>query len=259
MVSMKSKSERLGGSYDNVANHYNAMKDSYSLNSTHDTSLISYERSSNGRDRMSFNSELDMFSGKDYSTHHKKCLSPCEASLALLSAIVGGGIVGVPYALIHTGIPVGLALNIVMALICFYSGYLLLMAKQMSPTYVESMYELGFLTMGKCSIYFISLVILISLFGCMMIYFIIFGDTTASIIKQLVFPYEENVFTTRTPYVLTLGFLMIPFVIQKRLSELKCVSMLLFTAIFTFIGLFILQLFRMGNIENHDEYYGQYY
>ena len=147
---------------------------------------------------------------------------------------------GVPYALIHTGIPLGIMLNISMALICFYSGYLLLLAKQMSPTYVESMYELGFLTMGKCSIYFISITILISLFGCMMIYFIIFGDISASLVEQLVYPNEQNVFTVRTPYVLTLGFLMIPFIIQKKLSELKCVSILLFSAIFTFIGLFIL-------------------
>ena len=34
---------------------------------------------------------------------------------------------------------------------------------------------------------------------------------------------------------------------------------MLFTAIFTFIGLFIFQLVRLGNIENHDENYRQYY
>ena len=61
------------------------------------------------------------------------------------------------------------------------------------------------------------------------------------------------------PYVISLGLLMVPFVIQKQLAELKCVSILLFTAIFTFIGLFIVQLFRLGNIENHDENYGEYY
>ena len=81
-------------------------------------------------------------------------------------------------------------LNLAMASICFYSGYLLLLAKKMSPTHVESMYELGFLTMGKCSIYFISITILISLFGCMMIYFIIFGDISASIVVQLLYPDE---------------------------------------------------------------------
>ena len=52
---------------------------------------------------------------------------------------------------------------------------------------------------------------------------------------------------------------MIPFIIQKKLAELKCVSIMLFTAIFTFIGLFIFQLVRLGNIENHDENYRQYY
>jgi amino acid permease len=119
----------------------------------------------------------------------------------------------VPYALIHTGIPAGIAVNIAMCGICFYSGYLYLLAKKMSPTKVDSLYELGFLTLGKCSIYLISITVLISLFGCMMIYFIIFGDISASIVRQQIYPNEENYFTTRMVYVVLLAVLMIPFVI----------------------------------------------
>jgi amino acid permease len=259
MVNMKDKS-KVQYSFPAAPAGYKPMRESPSLNTTRDTSVDFLERFSTGRASMSSISMSDVSLGlEDPETLRRTSLSPCEASLALLSAIVGGGIVAIPFAIIHTGIPIGVALNVGMALTCLYSGYLLLCAKQMSPTYVESFYELGFLTMGKWSIYFISITILISLFGCMMIYFIIFGDITASLVKQLVFPYDENVFTTRTIYVLTLGFLMIPFIIQKKLAELKCVSILLFTAIFTFIGLFIVQLFRLGNIENHDEQYGQYY
>ena len=114
-------------------------------------------------------------------TKKKKGLTPFEAGLALLSAIVGGGIVGIPYAMFHTGIPLGLLLNIGVSLAGLYTGSLYLKVKDLSPTYIESMYELGFVTMGVFSIYFISTVILISGFGCIMIYFIVFSNISASL------------------------------------------------------------------------------
>jgi len=106
-----------------------------------------------------------------------------EAGLAMLSAIVGGGIVGIPYAMIHTGIPLGVFLNLAVALMGLYTGHLFLRCKDLSPTYVESMYELGFVSMGKASIYFISVITNLSGVGCIMIYFIVFGDIAASLAK----------------------------------------------------------------------------
>ena len=81
----------------------------------------------------------------------------------------------------HTGIPLGLLLNIGVSLAGLYTGSLYLKVKDLSPTYIESMYELGFVTMGVFSIYFISTVILISGFGCIMIYFIVFSNISASL------------------------------------------------------------------------------
>ena len=111
----------------------------------------------------------------------KKGLTAFEAGLALLSAIVGGGIVGIPYAMFHTGIPLGLVLNIGVALAGWYTGSLYLTVKNLSPTYVESMYELGFVTMGVSSIYLLSFVVLISGGGCIMIYFIVFSNISVSL------------------------------------------------------------------------------
>ena len=94
-------------------------------------------------------------------------------------------------------------------------------------------------------------------FGVMMIYFIIFGDISASIAKAII--NDENFFTTRLCYVTVLSASMIPLVLQKKLAELKAVSIMLFAAIGLFVGLFIFQLLAIGNIENHDESYGKYY
>ena len=40
---------------------------------------------------------------------------------------------------------------------------------------------------------------------------------------------------------------------------MKFVSILLFLAIGLFISLFIVQIATIGNLQNHDKYYGQYY
>ena len=180
-----------------------------------------------------------------------------EASLALLSAIVGGGIVGVPFSLLHCGIPVGFVLNIIFSFLSYFSSFLYLKSKDMVPVHVESLYEIGFVSMGTASIYFISITMIIAGFGVMMIYFIIFGDISASIAKAII--NDENFFTTRLCYVTVLSASMIPLVLQKKLAELKAVSIMLFAAIGLFVGLFIFQLLAIGNIENHDESYGKYY
>ena len=174
----------------------------------------------------------------------------------MLSVIVGGGIVGIPFAMIHTGIPLGLLLNISVAAAGCYTGHLFLTCKDMSPTYVESMYELGFVTMGKVSIYIIATIILISGVGCTMIYFIVFGEISASLAESVAEPGTENILTKRVLYVLFLALAMLPLCLMKKLREMKIVSILLFIAIGLFILLFIVQLVTLGNKENIDESYG---
>jgi len=105
------------------------------------------------------------------------------ASLAILSTIVGGGIVGIPFGLYQTGIPVGIILNVLIALSVHYSCVLYLAGKDKMPVQVNSHYETGYLTMGRSSIYMICTINLIGGFGLNMIYFIVFGETTASIVK----------------------------------------------------------------------------
>ena len=91
-------------------------------------------------------------------------------------------------------------------------------------------------------------------FGVMMIYFIIFGDISGSIAAAIL--KDENFFTSRFFYVVILSTSMIPLVLKKKLHEMKLVAALLFVAIGLFLGLFIYQLMKIGNIENHDDTYG---
>jgi amino acid permease len=54
-------------------------------------------------------------------------------SLAVLSTIVGGGIVGIPFSLYHTGIPLGIFINVIVAVSTYFSCVLFLGAKDNVP------------------------------------------------------------------------------------------------------------------------------
>jgi amino acid permease len=54
------------------------------------------------------------------------------AVLAFISTIVGGGVVGIPYAFYYLGIPIAIVLNILIAFFTVYSCYLYLLAKDFS-------------------------------------------------------------------------------------------------------------------------------
>jgi len=52
---------------------------------------------------------------------------------------------------------------------------------------------------------------------------------------------------------------MTPLCLKKKLAEMKIVSMILFLSIALFILCFLTQLLTLGEIENHDATFGQYY
>ena len=66
----------------------------------------------------------------------KEGMTTFEAGLAVLSAIIGGGIVGIPYSMYHTGIPAGVFLNLFLGFVSCYAGSLYLHCKDLSESNV---------------------------------------------------------------------------------------------------------------------------
>jgi amino acid permease len=187
-------------------------------------------------------------------------MSVTDAMLSLISTIIGGGIVGLPYAFFYLGIPFGITLGIVLAFLTHRSCYMYLRAKDLIPGTQESLYEIGYMTVGPKSIYWISSIICVSSFGLMMIYMIVFGDICSSFISDWAYDGIDGYFwTSRPPYIIILSSALFPMIIKKELKELKIVSLILFTGISSFILIFLLQILFEGNTYNQDESYAEYY
>ena len=167
--------------------------------------------------------------------------------MTIISTIVGGGIVGLPYAFYYTGLALGISFILVMALQTVCSVELYLAAKDFLPGKPESLFEIGYIIFKRNSIFLICSIIILNSFGLMLVYFIVFGDTLSSVVMNL----NSNVtsddfFGKRMAYVIILSLSLCPLILKKELQELKIISVLLFVSIFTFITLTITQLIRGG-------------
>ena len=68
------------------------------------------------------------------------------------------------------------------------SSHMYLSVKDLVPDKPESLYELGYMILGRGSIFFLCSIFLINSFGLCMLYFIVFGDTFGSFIASFYYP-----------------------------------------------------------------------
>ena len=105
--------------------------------------------------------------------------------------------------------------------------------------YIRSLYELGFMILGRSSIFYISACISVASFGLMLIYLITFSDIMASMVSQIFYEGKKDMFMEkRTFYVLLIGVLLLPLAVKKELKELKAAAVILFVGITAFILIF---------------------
>ena len=144
---------------------------------------------------------------------------------------------GLPRAFFFLGIPLAVVLNFFCVLAMIYSVRLYLATKDACPDQPESLYEIGFLIIGRTAIFLLGFIYSIASLGLCMIYFITYGDTLGQLVASLVEGESLNSiwYTSRYFYILILAGLLSLVILKKELAELEWISVVLFICLFLFI------------------------
>lgn len=190
----------------------------------------------------------------------KEGLTLFSGILALISTVVGGGIVGVPYAFINLGIPTAIVLNILVVIATIYTVSLYLGIKDAVPGQPESLYEIGYMLIGRKSIFIIGGILFVNSLGACMIYFITFGDTMGQLVATFFdgASLDSEWYCSRYFYVLILAALLTVVVLKKELAELEWISIVLFASLGLFIIMNFIQLVfdkRFFGVSNQKDFW----
>lgn len=109
-----------------------------------------------------------------HTLHKSEGLGYFTASLALVSTMIGAGIVGVPYGYQKTGFGLGFIINIVLMVLTCFSCYLYLKCKDLTGG-LDSFSEIGYKLMGRPALFIVNVMIVLLCFGGLIAYYNIFG------------------------------------------------------------------------------------
>jgi hypothetical protein len=78
--------------------------------------------------------------------------------LAIISTIIGGGIVSIPYSFVSFGIPLAIVFNIVAVIMTTVSVHIYLWAKDAIPDKPQSLFEIGYFVIERKAIFMVSII-----------------------------------------------------------------------------------------------------
>jgi amino acid permease len=116
---------------------------------------------------------------------HRGELGTWGAVFAILSTLMGGGMVSIPWAFYSCGFPVAILLLMLSAAQVVVSCVLYLKARNICPDCPTSMFEIGFLILGRKSIFWIAFTILVTGFLMPIVYMNVFGDVMKGLVVNL--------------------------------------------------------------------------
>ena len=123
-----------------------------------------------------------MLLDNEYQADEDHALGTFGGITAVISTMVGGGIVGVPYAFYQFGIIPATVFMLIMGILTVNSSWLYMKAMMLVPGKPESIFEIGYILFKRNSIFAFSGVLFANSFGICMVYFIIFGSTLGSFV-----------------------------------------------------------------------------
>ena len=161
-------------------------------------------------------------------------LTRFQGALAILSTCVGAGIVGLPLSMYNLGIPISICLQFLVIWVTHTSSNLYLYVKDLVPDHPESLYEIGYMLMGRASIFVLASTFIVNSFGLCLIYFSVFGDTAGQLAASFTngeYGLDDIWYTSRWCYSVPLAVFLLFIVLKKELAELAWISYILFVSL----------------------------
>ena len=107
-----------------------------------------------------------------------------QAALAIVAAVVGGGLLGIPFAFYRFGLFLGITMLILITILAHFSSMMYMKIKDLTPRRYESIYEIAYLLIGRASIFILCTIMTFAISGfCVLLYFAL-----GEIISQLIIP-----------------------------------------------------------------------
>ena len=168
-------------------------------------------------------------------------LTNSGAVLGLVSTILGGGMVSIPFSLYSMGLYPGTAIILFAAIQTTGACVLLLKAREVCPNNPSSFFEIGYLVLGRASIFIICFFLYVNSFLLNAIYINVFSNVCVNVMKALFwYNCEDNWGTWKGTYAITIGILLVPTTLMKEIAELHLLSMCLFGSALLFIAINVL-------------------
>lgn len=191
-------------------------------------------------------------------------LTVFESALVLVATNIGGGILGLPFAFYHLGIPLSLILCFIMATLGHFSSMMYLKTKDLTPGKYESIYEIAYLLFGRPSLFVVLAILFSSVLGSAILYYIVIGETYSTLTTQLLvmpddpksiyqiqsemdkYPWWLQMTTNRRMGTLLAGGIHLVTIYKRQLKEMKVVSYMLLIIVSIFIVMVCSELFTDG-------------
>ena len=169
---------------------------------------------------------------------------------------------GQPYVFYRMGLVLGPIYTVLIAIICQISSNMYLNVKDLTPRKPESVYEIAFALFGRPSIFVVTLTIFMSVYGSIILYYMIIGDTVSTLMMSLMidepdnggkpvdldnYPWWVQLSTSKAFGILIMAASQLPMIFKRQLTEMKIVSYMLAAIVLTFVILVFSELMTDGN------------
>ena len=173
-------------------------------------------------------------------------------ALAIISTIMGGGIVSIPYAYAVEGIATGMTVQ-VCVISAIYVSCVLYLQTRLILRCSTSFGEIANLCLGSISGIILNSLIVFAIYGILALYMILFSEIAISLIGSDESFEDDHFLKGKTFYVCCLCTFITPFIVMKKIKDLKFTTYILIAGVVSLLTLLTVLLIKNGSYENQVE------